>query len=100
MDRLSSHDVAARACKKPEMIYSDEERAIASSESTPLELTLIPQKDLFEPFRLCYLAKRIEADERKGKRNVQWTGCIHQIMLTYVIIQKQKGSLCHQDDTV
>lgn len=29
------------------------------------------------------LYKRVEADERKGKSNIQWTDNIHEILLTY-----------------
>ena len=29
------------------------------------------------------LYKRVEADEKKGKSNIQWTDYIHEILLTY-----------------
>ena len=79
--------------KKPKMIYTDDERAIASSEfkeyveGEGIELYRTRGHPAFsERFIRTFkdkLFKRIEADENRGKQNIQWIDYILEIMLTY-----------------
>ena len=79
--------------EKPQIIYSDDEKAIASSEfkqyvdEEGIELYRTRNHPAFaERFIRTFkdmLFKRIEADEKQGKRNIQWTNYILEIMLTY-----------------
>ena len=78
---------------KPKMIYTDDEKAIASSdfkqyvEDEGIELYRTRGHPAFsERFIRTFkdkLFKRVEADEKKGKDNIQWTDYILEIMLTY-----------------
>ena len=78
---------------KPKMIYTDDEKAIASSdfkqyvEDEGIELYRTRGHPAFsERFIRTFkdkLFKRIEADENKGKENIQWIDYILEIMLTY-----------------
>ena len=79
--------------KKPKMIYTDDERAIAGEdfkdyvEGEGIELYRTRNHPAFaERFIRTYkdmLFKRVEADEKKGKANIQWTDYNLEIMLTY-----------------
>ena len=79
--------------KKPEIIYSDDEKAIASEgfrqyvEGEGIELYRTRNHPAFaERFIRTFkdmLFKRIEADEKQGKRNIKWTDYILEVMLTY-----------------
>ena len=79
--------------EKPEIIYSDDEKAIASAEfkkyveGEGIELYRTRGHPAFaERFIRTFkdmLFKRIEADEKQGKRNMQWTDYILEVMLTY-----------------
>ena len=66
---------------KPKMIYSDEEGSLFSStitdyldeeklNYTPREDTLLLEKDLLEPLRICFLKELMRM--KKGKENIQW----------------------------
>ena len=79
--------------EKPQIVYTDDERAIASGEfknyveSEGIELYRTRGHPAFAE-RLVRtfkdkLFKRIENDEKNGKRNIQWTDYILEIMLTY-----------------
>ena len=78
---------------KPKMIYTDDEKAIASSdfkqyvEDEGIELYRTRGHPAFaERFIRTFkdkLFKRVEADEKKGKQNIDWTDYILEIMLTY-----------------
>ena len=78
---------------KPKMIYTDDEKAIASSdfkqyvENEGIELYRTRGHPAFsERFIRTFkdkLFKRVETDEKKGKDNIQWTDYILEIMLTY-----------------
>ena len=78
---------------KPKLIYTDDERAIASSdfkeyvESEGIELYRTRGHPAFaERFIRTFkdkLFKRVEADEKKGKENIDWTSYLLEIMLTY-----------------
>ena len=78
---------------KPKMIYTDDEKAIASSdfkqyvEDEGIELYRTRGHPAFsERFIRTFkdkLFKRIEADEKKGKENIDWRDYILEIMLTY-----------------
>ena len=78
---------------KPKMIYTDDEKAIASSdfkqyvEDEGIELYRTRGHPAFsERFIRTFkdkLFKRVEADEKKEKNNIQWTDYILEIMLTY-----------------
>ena len=78
---------------KPKMIYTDDEKAIASSdfkqyvEDEGIELYRTRGHPAFsERFIRTFkdkLFKRVEADENKGKENIQWIDYILEIMLTY-----------------
>ena len=79
--------------KKPKMIYTDDERAIAGEdfkdyvEGEGIELYRTRGHPAFaERFIRTYkdmLFKRVEADEKKGKEHIQWTDYNLEIMLTY-----------------
>ena len=78
---------------KPKMIYTDDEKAIASSdfkqyvEDEGIELYRTRGHPAFsERFIRTFkdkLFKRIEADEKKGKKDIDWRDYILEIMLTY-----------------
>ena len=78
---------------KPKMIYTDDEKAIASSdfkqyvEDEGIELYRTRGHPAFsERFIRTFkdkLFKRVEADENKGKGNIQWIDYILEKMLTY-----------------
>ena len=78
---------------KPKLIYTDDERAIASSEfkqyveDEGIELYRTRGHPAFaERFIRTFkdkLFKRVEADEKKGKEDIDWTSYILEIMLTY-----------------
>ena len=78
---------------KPKMIYTDDEKAIASSdfkqnvEDERIQLYRTRGHPAFsERFIRTFkdkFFKRVEADEKKGKSNIQWTDYIFEIMLTY-----------------
>ena len=79
--------------KKAKIIYTDDERAIAGEdfkeyvEGVGIELYRTRGHPAFaERFIRTFkekLFKRVEADEKKGKHNIQWTDYITEIMLTY-----------------
>ena len=79
--------------KKPELIYSDEEGSLNSNiikdylakENIQLHLTKAHPNFAERAIRTVkdMLFKRVEADEKKGKENIQWTDYIFEIMLTY-----------------
>ena len=79
--------------KKPKMIYTDHERAIAGEdfkdyvEGEGITLHRTRGHPAFaERFIRTYkdmLFKRVEADEKKGKENIQWVDYNLEIMLTY-----------------
>ena len=79
--------------KAPELIYSDEEGSLNSSvlkEYFDKEKIETYQTRGHSSFSERYirtfknmLFKRVEADEKKGKENIQWTDYIFEIMLTY-----------------
>ena len=79
--------------KKAKIIYTDDERAIAGEdfkeyvEGEGIELYRTRGHPAFaERFIRTFkekLFKRVEADEKKGKQNIQWTDYITEIMLTY-----------------
>ena len=79
--------------EKPELIYTDDERAIAGDdfkeyvEGEGIELHRTRNHPAFaERFIRTFkdmLFKRVEADEKKGKENIQWINYIFEIMLTY-----------------
>ena len=78
---------------KPKIIYTDDEKAIASSdfqqyvEDEGIVLYRTRGHPAFaERFIRTFkdmLFKRIENDEKKGKENIQWVDYIFEIMLTY-----------------
>ena len=75
------------------MIYTDDERGIASAEfkeyvdGENIELYRTRNHPAFaERFIRTFkdkLFKRVENDEKKGKENIQWTDYIFEILLTY-----------------
>ena len=78
---------------KPKIIYTDDERGIASSDfkefvdGEDIELYRTRGHPAFAE-RLIRtfkdkLFKRVENDEKKGKQNIQWIDYITEIMLTY-----------------
>ena len=79
--------------KKSKIIYTDDERGIASQEFNDfiegegIELyrtrghPAIAER-MIRTFK-DMLFKRVEADEKKGKNNIQWVDYILEIMLTY-----------------
>lgn len=79
--------------KKPKIIYTDDERAIAGEdfkeyvEGEGIELYRTRGHPAFaERFIRTYkdmLFKRVEADEKKGKQNIQWIDYNLEIMVTY-----------------
>ena len=79
--------------EKPQLIYTDDERAIAGDEFNDfvegegIELYRTRNHPAFaERFIRTFkdmLFKRVEADEKKGKTNIQWTDYTLEIMLTY-----------------
>ena len=79
--------------KKPKMIYTDDERAIAGEdfkdyvEGENITLHRTRGHPAFaERYIRTYkdmLFKRVEADEKKGKQNIQWVDYNLEIMLTY-----------------
>ena len=78
---------------KPKIIYADDEKAIASSEfkeyveGEGIELYRTRGHPAFvERFNRTLrdmLFKRIEADEKKGKKNIQWVDYLGEVLLTY-----------------
>ena len=79
--------------KKPKMIYTDDEGALSKE---AIQTYLKEQKIRHHRTRAHanfserairtlkdMLYKRVEADEKKGKSNIQWTDYIHEILLTY-----------------
>ena len=79
--------------KKPKMVYTDDERGIASQEFNDfiedegIELYRTRGHPAFAERMIRtfkdMLFKRVEADEKKGKKNIQWVDYILEIMLTY-----------------
>ena len=79
--------------EKPQLIYTDDERAIAGDEfkqyieGEGIELYRTRNHPAFaERFIRTFkdkLFKRVEADEKKGKENIQWIDYIFEIMITY-----------------
>ena len=79
--------------KKPKIIYTDDERAIAGGdfkdyiEGENIELYRSRGHPAFaERFIRTYkdmLFKRVEADEKRNKQNIQWVDYNLEIMLTY-----------------
>ena len=79
--------------KKPKMIYTDDEGALSKE---AIQTYLNEQKIQHHRTRAHanfserairtfkdMLYKRVEADEKKGDSNIQWTDYIHEILLTY-----------------
>ena len=79
--------------KKPKIIYTDDEGALSKE---AIQTYLKEQKIEHHRTRAHanfserairtfkdMLYKRVEADEKKGKSNIQWTDYIHEILLTY-----------------
>ena len=79
--------------KKAKIIYTDDERAIAGEDfqeyvkSEGMELYRTRGHPAFaEAFIRTFkskLFKRVEADEKRNKQNIQWTDYLTEIMLTY-----------------
>lgn len=79
--------------KKPKIIYTDDEKAIANGEfkeyveGEGIELYRTRGHPAFAERRIRTfkdkLFKRAEADEKKGKDNIQWVDYLTEIMLTY-----------------
>ena len=79
--------------KKPRMLYSDEESSLYSKsimeylEDEKIEIHRTRGHPAFaERFIKTYkdkLFKRVEADKKKGKENIQWTDYNFEILLTY-----------------
>ena len=79
--------------KKPRMLYSDEEGSLYSKpimeylEDEKIEIHRTRGHPAFaERFIKTYkdkLFKRVEADKKKGKENIQWTDYNFEILLTY-----------------
>ena len=70
---------------KPDMIYSDEESSLIG-DRFDIRGTTRGHPNFGERFIRTFkdmFFKRVEADEKKGKQNIQWTDYILQIMLTY-----------------
>lgn len=79
--------------KKPELLYGDDEGSLNSkvvNEYRTKEKIEFHRtrghpafaERLIRTFK-DKLFKRVEADEKKGKQNIQWTDYIFEIMLTY-----------------
>ena len=78
--------------KKPEIIYTDDEKAIASGEFQAYvesEGRIVQDKRppcfcraFFKTFK-DKLCKRVENDEQNKKTNIQWIDYIDEIVLTY-----------------
>ena len=78
---------------KPKIIYSDDEKGVASADfkeyvdSEGIELYRTRGHPAFAERMIRTfkdkLFKRIEADEKRGKNNIQWIDYITEIMLTY-----------------
>ena len=89
----ASKEALGKMGKKPKMIYTDDERAIAGEdfkdyvEGEGITLRRTRGHPAFaERFIRTYkdmLFKRVEADEKKGKANIQWVDYNLEIMLTY-----------------
>ena len=89
----ASKEALGKMGKKPKMIYTDDERAIAGEdfkdyvEGEGITLRRTRGHPAFaERFIRTYkdmLFKRAEADEKKGKANIQWVDYNLKIMLTY-----------------
>ena len=81
--------------KKPKILYTDDERGIASQEFNDfiedegIELYRTRGHPAFAERMIRtfkdMLFKRGEADEKKGKKNIQWHDYIFEIMMTYKI---------------
>ena len=80
--------------KKPEIIYSDDEGSLNSNvikeyieKSQTIEIHRTRTHPAFAERMIRtgknMLFKRVEADEKKGKENIQWTDYIFEIMITY-----------------
>ena len=79
--------------KKSKIIYTDDERGIASQEFNDfiedegMELYRTRGHPAFAEKMIRtfkdMLLKRVEADEKKGKKNIQWNAYIFEIMITY-----------------
>ena len=79
--------------KKPELIYSDDEGSLNSNvikeyiESQKIKIHRTRTHPAFaERFVRTFkdmLFKRVEADEKKGKANIQWIDYIFEIVITY-----------------
>ena len=90
--------------KKPKMIYTDDERAIAGEDFKDYVdgegITLHRTRGhpaFAERFIRTYkdmLFERVEADEKKGKENIQWVDYNLEIMLTYNDKMKHSATEC------
>ena len=79
--------------KKPEIMYTDDEGAMnkeaiqkyLKDENIEHHRTRAHPNFSERAIRTCkdMLYKRVEADEKKKKENIQWTDYIHEILLTY-----------------
>ena len=89
----ATKEALKRMGKKPKIIYSDDEKAIAGGdfkdyiEGENIELYRTRGHPAFaERFIHTYkdmLFKRVEADEKKGREHIKWTDYNLEIMLTY-----------------
>ena len=89
----ATKEALRRMGKKPKIIYSDDEKAIAGGdfkdyiEGENIELYRTRGHPAFaERFIRTYkdmLFKRVEADEKKGREHIKWTDYNLEIMLTY-----------------
>ena len=89
----ATKEALKRMGKKPKIIYSDDEKAIAGGdfkdyiEGENIELYRTRGHPAFaERFIRTYkdmLFKRVEADEKKGREHIKWTDYNLEIMLTY-----------------
>ena len=89
----ATKEALKRMGKKPKIIYSDDEKAIAGGdfkdyiEGENIELYRTRGHPAFaERFIRTYkdmLFKRVEADEKKGREHIKWVDYNLEIMLTY-----------------
>ena len=88
--------------KKPNIVYTDDEGAL-SKESIQ---TYFKEQNIEHHITRAHpnfterairtfkdlLYRRVEADEKKGKENVQWIDYIHEILLTYNNVMKHSAT--------
>ena len=88
--------------KKPKIVYTDDEGAL-SKESIQ---TYFKEQNIEHHITRAHpnfserairtfkdlLYRRVEADEKKGKENIQWIDYIHEILLTYNNVMKHSAT--------